>query len=136
VNAPPILLTDDQMTTALKQRQALALRGMQNLETFRRVLRVLVQTASIQFVLDPETDPRLRGYLAAGGIGAVGGAALGGALGLAVGALAEEPELAGLDALLGVLLGGLAGVNHVQSGWHVRAPWTLDQTPEMLVQPI
>jgi hypothetical protein len=136
VNAPPIVLTDDQMTTALKQRQALALRGMQNLATFRRVLHVLVGTAGIHFILDPETDPRLRDYLASGGIGAVEGAALGGALGLAVGALAEEPELAGLGALLGALLGGLAGVNRVQSGWRVRATWALDQTPELLVQPI
>jgi hypothetical protein len=136
VNAPPIVLTDDQMTTALKHRQALALRGMQNLATFRRVLHVLVRSAGIHFVLDPETDPRLRDYLAGGGLGAVEGAALGGALGLAVGALAEEPEFAGLGALLGALFGGLAGVNRVQSGWRVRATWALDQTPELLLQPI
>lgn len=136
MNAPPIIFTDDQMTTALKQRQALALRGVQNLETFRRVLHALVHTAGIHFTFDPETDPRLRDYLAAGGLGAVEGAALGGVLGLAVGALAEEPELAGVGALLGAFIGGLAGMNRVQSGWRVRATWALDQTPELLVQPI
>lgn len=136
MNPPLIVLTDDQMTTALKQRQALALRGMQNLETFRRVLHGLVQSAGIHFAFDPESDARLRDYLSAGGLGAVEGAALGGFLGLAVGALAEEPELAGVGALFGALIGGLAGMNRVQAGWRVRATWALDQTPELLVQPI
>jgi hypothetical protein len=136
MNTRSIVVTDDQMITALKQRQAIALQGMQNLETFRRALHTLVRTNGMHFVFDHESDPRLRDYLAAGGLGAVEGAALGGALGLAVGMLAEEPELAGLGALLGAILGGIAGVNRVQSGWRVRATWALDQTPELLVQPI
>lgn len=134
MNIPSI--TDDQMATALTQRQTLSLRGAQNLETFRRVLHVLVRTAGIHFVFDPETDPRLRDYLAAGGLGAAEGAALGGLIGLAVGALVEEPEFAGLGALIGALIGGRARMNRVQAGWRVRATWALDQAPELLVQPI
>jgi len=130
------LLTDNQMTTALRQRQAIALRGTQNLETFRRVLHMLVRTAGIHFVFDPETDPRLRDYLVAGGLGAAEGAALGGVLGLAVGALVEEPELAGVGALFGAIIGGRARMNRVQAGWRVHATWAPDQAPELLVQPI
>ena len=136
MKAHAIVLTEDQMTTALKQRQILELRGMQNLENFRRVLHMLVRIAGIHFVLDPETDPRFRDYFAAGGLGAVEGAAIGGFLGLAIGALVEEPELAAVGALLGALIGRAAGMNSVQSGWRVRATWAFDQTPELLVQPI
>lgn len=136
MKAHSIALTDDQMTTALKQRQTLTLRGMQNLETFRRVSHALVRIAGIHFVLDPDTDSRLCDYLAVGGLGAVEGAALGGFLGLAVGMLAEDPEFAGVGALLGALIGGVAGMNRVQSGWRVHATWALDHHPELFVQPI
>jgi hypothetical protein len=136
MKADSIIVMDDQMTTALQQRQALALRGIQNLETFRRVSHMLVRIAGIHFVLDPATDPHLRDYLTAGGLGAVEGAALGGILGLAVGALTEDPELAGVGALLGALIGGVAGRNRVQSGWRVRATWALEHTPELFLQPI
>lgn len=131
-----VALTDARITHAFMQRQALALRGFQNLENFRRVLHHLVQTSGLHFVFDPQSDPRLRDYLAAGGIGAVEGAAIGGAIGLAVGSLTEEPEVAALGMLLGALLGGVAGINRVQAGWRVRVTWALDQTPELLAQPI
>ncbi|AGP41517.1 hypothetical protein [Sorangium cellulosum] len=136
MKAHSIVLTDNQMIAALEQRQAFALRGMQNLETFRRVLHTFVRTTGIHFVLDPETDPHLRDYLASGGLGVLEGAAAGGLLGLAVGVLAEEPALAGIGVLLGAVVGGVVGMNRVQSGWRVRATWALDGRPELLVQPI
>ena len=124
------------MTAALRRGDALALRGMKNLETFRRVLQMLVTTAGIRFTLDPETDPRFRDYFAAGLFGAVEGATTGGLLGLAIGVLAEDPDLATLGALLGGLIGHTAGMKSVRSGWRVRATWALDQSPELFVQPI
>ncbi|AKT37794.1 hypothetical protein [Chondromyces crocatus] len=131
-----IILSDGQLLFALQQRQAFALRGLQNLVTFRRVMHELVDTAGIRFAFDPETDPRLRDFFLAGGLGAAEGAALGGFIGLAVEALVDVPKFGGVAALLGALIGGLAGVNRVQVGWRVRATLALDQTPEVLVQPL
>lgn len=131
-----IVVTDAQIITALKQRQRIALRGIQNLEAFRRAVHQLAHSVDMHFVFDPETDTSLRDYLAAGGLGAVEGAALGGAIGLALGLLADEPQLAALCALAGGLIGGVSGVNRVRSGWRVRATLGLDNIPDLLLQPI
>lgn len=136
MNTPDTIITEQQMLAALRQRQSFALRGLQNLENLRRALHAFVRTTGIHFTFDPDTNPRLRDYLAAGGLGAIEGAALGGALGLAVGALFDEPELAGVGAVFGALIGGFAGINRVSAGWRVRATWAPDQTPELFVEPI
>jgi hypothetical protein len=136
MNASTLILTDEQMSTSLTQRQTFALRGVKNLETFRRVLHELARLGEVRFVLEPTSDVRLRDYLVAGALGAADAAALGAVIGIAVGLLAEEPELAGLGAMVGALIGGITGLSRVQSGWRVQARWSLDQAPELLLRPL
>lgn len=125
-----------QFQRALRQRQAIAARGVRNLEAFRLALHGLVRTTGLHFVIDPGSDPRLRDYLVAGCVGAVDGAVVGGMLGLGVGTLAKEPEVAALGALLGALIGALIGVYRVSQGVRIRVSRGLDGTPELLALPI
>jgi hypothetical protein len=114
----------------IEQGGVVALRGVQELELARTLLKHAVRGAGYSLVFDPESTGDLADYLTVSGMSALEGAITGASVGAVVDLLVDgQSSAAAFGLVLGLLAGIARGVDRVERGWRVRAVRDADGAP-------
>lgn len=121
----------------LREQKQLLATGLDALNTVAKALAEARARLGIEVSYAPDTPPEFVDYLGVGAVGALHGAAAGAAAGMLTGLAFREPVKGlGIGFLLGGLLGALAGLDRVRTGWRVRAGWLEDGRPCVTIREV
>jgi len=115
------------LVTTLLTYTEVVCKSVAAIDRLKNAIALMTEIAGFRLEFAPGTDPDLVDYLAITVAKVVQGAAVGGLLGMILGAFDNKPKQgAAVGAGVGALVGLVQGIDAVNQGWRVRAHYRPD----------